>query len=237
MKKIAILDTETTSLDERTGDLWELGLILRQIDDDGEVRDWAYWWQVRPDLTNASPNSVLIGRYYERSRVTTVNMGMGKRLAPSIDKPKDDLAWTHHYSGKPPALGDYYRDETATWIAAQVASMLDGATIVANNPAFDRKFLEKFLSANGQILTASHRMIDIRTLMIGYIHGANDAAPLENTFRPRVVDLVREWLYGDTDNPSWEIVGVTQDPATAHTALGDARLVREVYDAICGGVA
>jgi hypothetical protein len=34
---------------------------------------------------------------------------------------------------------------------------------------------------------------------------------------------------------SWEIVGVHQDPATEHTALGDALLDRDVYDAIRGG--
>ncbi|GAA5046215.1 hypothetical protein HNP84_010267 [Thermocatellispora tengchongensis] len=231
MKKLAFLDTETTDLDERTGDMWEIFLILREPGRD----DCGFWYQVRPDLAQASPASVQIGRYYERSRVTTVNMGMGKILCTSAEAP-EGAAWIKRYTGNPPAPGDYYMDRSAAAIAAQLARRLDGATIVANNPAFDRKFLEKFLRGHGQILTAHHRMINVRDLLIGYIDGRLAAydGKVEDAFEPTAVPYVEDWLVGAADSPAWEIVGVAEDPATKHTALGDARLVRDVYDAIRG---
>lgn len=230
MKKLAIIDLETTSLDERFGDLWEIGLImrdLRQPDHDTE-----FWWQVRPDLRLADPNSVQIGRYYERSRVTHLSVGSGRRLAPTTQV--EASGWTLDLPGKAVAPGDYYMETFAASIAQTLAIELDGATIVANNPTFDRKFLTKFLRVNGQILTAHHRMHNIRDLLIGYIYGrlaARDGS-LEDAFPPAVVPHVKDWLDGTTDNPAWEIVGVHQDPEVKHTALGDARLNRAVLDAI-----
>jgi hypothetical protein len=234
MKKLAILDTETTDLDERTGDMWELGLILRDLRQPAPS-DLKFWWQIRPNLRLADPNSVRIGRYYERSRVMTLSPGKGKRLATSTDQPAGGC-WIHAYTGESPAEGDYYMVQDAADIAAQLAKHLDGATIVANNPTHDRKFLAKFLRANGQILTAHHRMLNIRDLLIGYIDGrlALMDGDVSEAFGPEVVPHVMDWLDGAVESPAWEIVGVKQDPATKHTALGDARLVRDVYDAIRG---
>lgn len=230
MKKLAFLDLETTALSPRFGNLWEIGLIIRDFtnpDSYGDVRDEEYWWQIRPDLEHAAPESVQIGDYYNRCKLT--------------DKPVDAAVQLHTVNRLKPnhdlqqiKSGDVISEGTARGVARVLAKLLDRATIVANNPTFDRRFAEKFLTQQGQILTAHHRMIDIRALLIGYIDGANDAAPLENTFPPEAVPLVRDWLYGDAENPSWEIVGVTQAPESKHTALGDARLVREVYDAIRG---
>ncbi|MFG3438392.1 hypothetical protein ACGF0J_14205 [Nonomuraea sp. NPDC047897] len=232
MKKLAILDTETTDLDECTGDMWEIALILRDLRQP-LLGDVEYWWQVRPDLTNASPASVQIGRYYERSRVTSANMGWGKRLYPGTGEPGS--GWMRAYTGNPLTLGDFYRDERSTYIAEQLARHLDGATVVANNPTHDRKFLAKFLRAHGQILTAHHWMLNVRDLLIGFIDGRlSMAQSIDEAFREDIIPYVADWLEGAATSPSWEIVDVTQDPATKHTALGDARLVRDVYDAIRG---
>lgn len=234
MKKLAILDLETTSLDERHGDLWEIGLIMRDLREPIRT-DVEFWWQVRPDLTLADPNSMQVGKYYERCRVMHKAIGGGRRLAPTLDIAGSP--WIKEHTGKPLAEGDFYMDADAKRIARTIASMLDGATIVANNPAFDRKFLDKFLRANGQILTAHHRMIDIRALLIGYVDGRLSAfdGKVEDAFEPEAVPYVQDWLDGHMDSPSWEIVGITQEPGTKHTALGDARLDRDMYDAIRGG--
>ncbi|MGI5281726.1 hypothetical protein ACQEVF_59295 [Nonomuraea polychroma] len=233
MKKLAILDLETTSLDERHGDLWEIGLIMRDLQMPAE-RDTEWWWQVRPDLSLADPNSVQVGRYYERCRVTHRTIGGGRRLAPTLDIAGSP--WIKEHTGKPLAEGDFYLNADAEGIARTLAPELDGATIVANNPAFDRKFLAKFLRVNGQILTAHHRMINIRDLLIGYIDGRLSAydGQVEEAFQPEAVPYVEDWLQGAAESPAWEIVGVKQDQATKHTALGDARLNRDVYDAIRG---
>ncbi|TMR92835.1 hypothetical protein [Nonomuraea basaltis] len=233
MKKLAFLDLETTSLDERQGDLWEIGLIMRDLQKPAE-RDAEWWWQVRPDLSLADANSVQVGRYYERCRITFKDVGGGRRLAPTTLV--DGSPWLKEYTGKPLAEGDFYMNDDAKGIARTIAPMLDGVTIVANNPAFDRRFLTKFLRVNGQLLTAHYRMINVRDLLIGYIEGClSMLRDVEEAFGPEIAPYVLDWLNGAADSPAWEIVGVKQDPATRHTALGDARLVRDVYDAIRGG--
>ncbi|NRQ31349.1 hypothetical protein HII36_05780 [Nonomuraea sp. NN258] len=235
MKKLAILDLETTSLDDRTGDLWEIGLIMRDLREPVRT-DVEYWWQVRPDLTHADPTALKTGRYYDRCRVQHKEIGGARRLSPDIQVPEGGN-WVKSFTGGPPAEGDHYKNATAAGIARTLAPMLDGATIVANNPSFDRKFLDKFLRANGQLLTAHHRMIDIRALLIGYVDGRLSAfdGKVEDAFEPEAVPYVQDWLDGYMDSPAWEIVGITQEPGTRHTALGDARLDRDVYDAVRSG--
>ncbi|MEV0379737.1 hypothetical protein [Nonomuraea sp. NPDC050643] len=230
MKKLAILDLETTSLDERHGDLWEIGLIMRDLRQPIRT-DVEYWWHVRPDLTFADPNALKVGRYYERCRVRRSPIGASRRLAPAINL---GSPWIHEHTGEPPVEGDWFMNDNAGSIAATVARELDGATIVANNPTHDRKFLDKFLRVHGQLLTAHHRMIDIRALLIGYVDGRLSAydGKVDEAFETEAVPYVEDWLGGYMDSPSWEIVGVAQDPGTKHTALGDARLDRDVYDAI-----
>ena len=79
-------------------------------------------------------------------------------------------------------------------------------------------------------------MINIRDLLIGYIEGRLSLTDgnINEAFGPEAAGRVIDWIEGADDSPAWEIVGVKQDPATKHTALGDARLVRDVYDAIHG---
>lgn len=205
MTRVLFVDTETTSLDERTGDMWELGLILRDLRQPA-TGDLEFWWQIRPDLTHAEPTALRIGRYYERSRVTTVSMGKGKRLSTTV-RPPQGGGWIHAYTGEPPVEGDYYISMTAADIAEQLARQLDGATIVANNPTHDRKFLAKFLRANGQILTAHHRMLNIRDLLIGYIEGrlSMTDGDIREAFEPHAAGHVFDWVEGADASPAWEI--------------------------------
>ncbi|MFD0478080.1 hypothetical protein ACFQ0B_65335 [Nonomuraea thailandensis] len=97
MKKLAFLDLETTSLDERHGDLWEIGLIMRDLRQPIRT-DIEHWWQVRPDLTLADPNALKVGRYYERCRVRRSPIGAGRKLSPAINL---GSPWIHEYTGEP----------------------------------------------------------------------------------------------------------------------------------------
>ncbi|MFF0770919.1 hypothetical protein ACFYUK_18685 [Nonomuraea wenchangensis] len=222
--KYVYLDTESTHLDSEVGHLWEAALIVRDLDfsDGGDLE---FCWQVRPDLTTADPKSLQISRYYERSQVAHLPIGHGVQL--SCDADQEGFF-----------EGAVRENVTAEEIALQLAQHLDGATIVANNPRHDWDFLHDFLRAHGQAFTAKHRMDDIRALLKGYVYGRLAAAggDVDDAFLPAEAVYVRRWLSGDSDVLAWEIVGVTQEPETKHTALGDARCVRDVHDGITKGI-
>ncbi|MFG1709164.1 hypothetical protein ACFLIM_38835 [Nonomuraea sp. M3C6] len=222
--KYAILDTESTHLDTEFGHLWEAALIIRDTDFP-DMGDLEFWWQVRPDLTTADPKALQINKYYDRSLVSHLPVGVGVQL----------MCGTEFADA---AEGTVMENVTADKMALQLARHLDGATIVANNPRHDRDFLRAFLHANGQAFTASHRMEDIRATLTGYVYGRLSAydGKVDEAFAAEVAPYVHDWLDGATNVLAWEIVGVTQDPATKHTALGDARCVRDVRDAITQGV-
>jgi hypothetical protein len=222
--KYVYLDTESTHLDAEIGQLWEVALIVRDTDfpDGGDVE---FWWQVRPDLTTADPKALQISRYYDRSLVSHLPIGHGVELMCGTEFPDA-------------VEGTVTKNVTAADIALQLAKHLDGATIVANNPRHDRDFLRAFMRANGQAFTASHRMEDIRCMLKGYVLGRLAAAggKVDEAFEGEAAHHVRDWLETSTDVLVWEIVGVTQDWATKHTALGDARCVRDVADGITHGI-
>jgi hypothetical protein len=61
---IAAVDTETTALDRRTREVWEVAIIRREPD--GTQDRWAALVGEGLDLTHADPVSLHVGRFHER---------------------------------------------------------------------------------------------------------------------------------------------------------------------------
>lgn len=104
--------------------------------------------------------------------------------------------------------------------AAAVHYWTDGAHVVGAVPDFDTSRLAPLLRAAGLEPGWHYHLIDIETLAVGYLHGAGRGAEL----------LQRPW---DSDVLS-RLVGV-EPPVQGqgrHTALGDARWARDVWDAV-----
>ncbi len=195
--KLAFLDTETTGLAEDC-DIWEIGFILRTVVDlspeDGiaaQARDLAYCWQTVPDMTNAEPTGLRIGRYYER---------MGDQSAYRI-------GYAQVIEHPTRVRGHKLTDEL---VAAEVARLLDGVTIVGAVPDFDSLRLGRWLRRHNQVGTWHYHLIDVETLAAGRLQ------------------LAPPWNF----NPLLAKFGLTYDEADRHTALGDARMVRDLFDAV-----
>lgn len=102
------------------------------------------------------------------------------------------------------------RRTTIDRVAVDVAQLLDGAIIVGAVPNFDTERLDHFLRDRNLCGSWHYHLVDVETLAAG--------------------------LFGMA--PPWNFdsiltrLGLTYDEASRHTALGDARMVRDAYDAV-----
>lgn len=205
MSHLVFLDTETSGLDPDRHHVWEIGAIVR-----GHPRgyDGEWLWQLRPNLAEAEPAGLRVGRYYEREQLWRVAPASAVTLAsPWWDDKKREAGHAPTGNGL---------------VANDLARMLDGGHLVGAVPDFDARFLTRFLRKHGQAPTWHYHLIDIEALMVGYLHGRSD------------VQLAVElpWKSDDLSKAA----GV-EPPSAAerHTALGDARWAMRVYDAVTGG--
>lgn len=94
----------------------------------------------------------------------------------------------------------------------EVQDVLRDGVLVAANPAFDDAFLKALFSPLHLRVSWHYRLMCVESLVAGALR------------LPVTVGL-RE---------SAELIGVTVDESALHTALGDARICRDVYDAVMG---
>lgn len=212
MSKLAFVDAETTGLEPGRHHVWELACILRERG----RKDRELCWRIRPDLRTADPNALRVGRYYER---------MGELAADYVGAAFRDVDSRSTSNADPWPCG-------AHSVAKSLASLLDGAHLVACNPAFDAGFLAAFLRAHGQAPGWHYRLKDIGSLAQGYQHGRVREL-LSADPELDVTDLLpaAPWHSDELSR----MIGVDPDGFDRHTALGDARWVRAQWDAITGG--
>ncbi|MFG3136052.1 hypothetical protein ACGFZA_07495 [Streptomyces sp. NPDC048211] len=206
-KPIAFIDTETTGLDVDHHDAWEIAVIHRRP---GHP-DAEYLWQIRVSLAEADPEALDINRYHQRFAVPDGELAV--RIATN------DMPANRSVTG-----GDMMLD---------LMAVLDGSVLVGSNPAFDERFLKKLFNGAGVTPAWHYRTVDIATMAVGHLYGQAHALTRQHCDAE---------VYGRVDTlladgwRSYELsrqMGV-EPPAKgqAHTALGDARWARDVYDAI-----
>ncbi|GGU84538.1 hypothetical protein GCM10010275_19490 [Streptomyces litmocidini] len=206
-RPIAFIDTETTGLDPRSHDAWEIAVIMRHP---GHP-DLENLFQLRTSLALADPKALEIGRYKERFVVPDSEF--------AIELP------------------------TATWAATAVlteadlmhslAALLDGATLVGSNPAFDDRFLTKLFNEAGLPPRWHYRTVDIATMAVGHLYGQAYTLTKQNCDAEYYGRADRLLADGWRSYELSRLMGVEPpNSLDAHTALGDARWARDVYDAI-----
>lgn len=190
MSALVAVDIETTGLDPKRHHMWECALIVRGHADDALNGEWL--WARSVSLRHADPAALRVGDYY----------GRAPEEPTLLARPDADPGWC------PPSV----------W-SGHVARLTAGATLVGSNPSFDAAFLARFLRWEDYAPAWSHRMIDVRSLALGFMAGRDQGrdVPAATLNGPDLFARVRS----DLGN----VVG-------KHTALGDARWALAVHDAV-----
>lgn len=116
-------------------------------------------------------------------------------------------------------IGRFYeRTINAKWNdpviwARGIARNLDGRHIVGAVPSFDAAFLTRFLHKYGQAATWHYHLVDVEALAAGKL------------------GIPPPWDSEDLSNA----VGVKPELYDRHTALGDARWAKAIYEAVMFG--
>lgn len=208
MTRLAFIDTETTSLrpDRRA---WEIAVILREP---GE-RDTEHSWFIDADdldLGNADPFSLKVGRFHERHPQYQLDR------EPRFDETHDEAD-----------------------VLRLVEAITRRAHIVGAVPNFDTEVLGTRMRAHGICPSWHYHLCDVEALAVGHLSALADACarrePGEIPGPERAAEIRK------LASPPWKsddlsaALGITVSEEDRHTALGDARWARAIYDAVMGG--
>lgn len=178
---IIFLDTETTSLDRRTRQIWEIGWIKRTSNEDLERHMF-----IEVTLEYADIASLRIGDYFRRHPDPYRKMSVIQ------------------FDGRGPK---------SPAVAAKIlAEEFQGATIVGAVPSFDEESMAGLLYSTGYTPTWHYHLVDIESMAAGRLQ------------------VKPPWNF----NTLLSAFGLEYVESERHTALGDARMVRDLYDAVMG---
>jgi hypothetical protein len=197
--------------------VWEVGVITR--DDGNPDQEWRF--QVRPNMARAHPEALKVSRFEERFQV-----GRGEQA----------LGWS------PPALAvapDFPPSRlTYGALATTLHALLGGRHVVGAVPNFDTERLALFMrrhlrgKVDGPVEEYRdpwcYHLVDVENLAVGYLAAKAEEFPGSKAadFDPR---------------PPWDSDALTRalglNPPTddKHTALGDCRWARSIWDHVTGG--
>jgi len=232
---LAFLDTETTGLDPRRCEVWEVAIVRAEhhpeVHEDADGKSCPgrlvvldeYERQIDVHhLEDADPYGLEVGGYHDRRKPQT------QRIRPK-------------------------------GAATEVEKRTRGRMMVGAVPSFDAAFLTKLLHEHGRPVTWHYQLIDVETLVAGYLAGfaaggAPDSAHVVrgDDARPEIMVKRAEGAgFGggtrgpyvdplEMAQPPWRsddllgAVGVTVPEVERHTALGDARWAMRAYAAVYG---
>jgi oligoribonuclease (3'-5' exoribonuclease) len=205
MSTIAFVDTETTHLDAEIGEVWEVAVILREDEDPTTDTEHVWEFSIDPAVGAFDPESLRIGRWHERRQLPTgTSEAAFTGSIPAVPMDRDDAV-------------------------KAILHLLRGAVIVGSNPGFDDRFLRKLLGPGSA--QWHYRPVCIATLAAGWKLGMAELVRRMGG-KPYPSDEV-PFPFSSRDLSRW--VGVEPPGGdVAHTALGDARWARDVFDAVTG---
>lgn len=114
------------------------------------------------------------------------------------------------YTRHPDVTSDYEPTFSESEALRDVERITRGATVVGAVPNFDTEVLATRMRANGLCPSWRYHLVDVETLAAGALR------------------LAPPWDF----NQVLKAFGLAYDEAERHTAVGDARMARDLYDAV-----
>ena len=114
----------------------------------------------------------------------------------------------------------------------EVETVTRGAHLVGAVVSFDADVLSQRMRANGICPSWHYHVVDVEALAAGWLH--RHAAVLEN----REATIEEATALRRLASPPWKsddlsaALGITVSEEDRHTALGDAKFARAIYDAV-----
>lgn len=209
MTTIAFVDCETIGLDIDLHAVWEVGLILRGSKklDDGTtvVEDAEYSWLLPVEnLAFADPFALKLCGFHDRHPSGLANIDKSDGRVGQIE------------AGKIDSLEKFSR---------QFAALTRGAHWAGMVPSFDEERVRRIVRSVGLTHEWHYHLIEIESLVAGWVkgkYGTKDEAERKALELP--------W---DSKELS-ACVGINSDDYERHTALGDCRWGRDLYDVVTG---
>lgn len=173
---VAFVDCETSGLDPRRHEPWEVALIMPN----GVTHEWL----LPIDETRADLIALNIGGYFERAGVGELPV-----TAPAT-------------------------------FAREFQTLTAGLHLCGNVVSFDANMIGALMLRHGVIPAWHYHLIDIESMIVGYLAAAGDGAYHDEL----TVPWSSEWLS--------RAIGVEPEQFAKHTALGDALWVRAQWEAM-----
>lgn len=212
MSGVAFVDTETTGLDPDRHPIWEVALITP---DGGE-----HVWQFPVVEIEADPFALDIGRWWDR------------RWGTDVDVTELDAIYEAHTEK---TRRKYFPDEGRAIKSGEkwcqyFRTLTTGSHLCGAVVSFDEERLRRLLRSRGVLPRWHYHLIDVEALAVGWLAAGRD--PLEpmteETHVPELDKCAPPWKSGDLSRA----VGVDPDKFDRHTALGDARWAKAMYEAV-----
>lgn len=224
MSGLAIVDLETTGLQPYpVHAAWEVALIVPPAAEAPPAATAVeYLWQIPADFGRADPKSLALNHWAER------------RWPAATDDTERQIALAglvtvqHGYVVHP--------DDMAAW-ANRFADLTRDKALIADNVGFDKNdHLERLLRAHGTCPAWHYRGVCAESLLAGWLHHAVYNADADSQRIPAAA-LSFPWSHSALLEGLNGIAGtgITFDPATHHTALGDTRRLHTVIETATGG--
>lgn len=168
------------------------------------VDDQEFRWFLPVDLGRAEPVALTIGGYHERH---PQRFGSDEAISDT------DFAYPSQF-------------------APDFAALTRGCHLVGAVISFDEERLRKLLRSNGACPEWHYHLIDVEALAVGYLAGVSDAlVRYGRASAPDGVQAAPVGLPWKSEDVS-RLLGVDPEQFNKHTALGDARWAKAIYEAV-----